>query len=113
MINHEKTTGGDSMNDTPDFSADILSSIDNQEKIEHQKLLESIEEARANGKEDFDPNVFSRLYWRQGLMRDGMENAMDESVVDSYIREYYMDNPDVMTMKDFAAKLEGQDEQLE
>lgn len=113
MINHEKTTGGDSMNDTPDFSADILSSIDNQEKIEHQKLLESIEEARANGKEDFDPNVFSRLYWRQGLMRDGMENAMDESVVDSYIREYYMDNPDVMTMKDFAAKLEAQDEQLE
>lgn len=113
MINHEKTTGGDSMNDTPDFSADILSSIDNQEIIEHQKLLESIEEARANGKEDFDPNVFSRLYWRQGLMRDGMENAMDESVVDSYIREYYMDNPDVMTMKDFAAKLEGQDEQLE
>ena len=113
MINHEKTTGGDSMNDTLDLSADILSSIDNQEKIEHQKLLETIEEARANGKEDFDPNVFSKLYWRQGLMRDGMENAKDESVVDSYIREYYMDNPDVMTMKDFAAKLEAQDEQLE
>ena len=76
MINHEMMTGGGSMNDMPDFSADILSSIDKQEKVEHQKLLETIEKARADGKEDFDPNVFSKLYWRQGLMRDGMENAM-------------------------------------
>lgn len=112
-MSHENMPGGDNMVDDFDFSADILSTIDNQEKAEHQMLLEKIEEARANGKEDFDPDAFSKLYWRQGLMREGMDNAMNESVIDSYIREYYLDNPDVMTMKDFAAKLEGQDEQLE
>ena len=105
--------GGTDVPEETDFSSLVLESAEQDEANDNQALFAAIDRAKRDGKEDFDPDIFKKEYWKQGLMSPSSEEAMSEEVIESYIRQYYLNYPEAMTIKDFARKLEHHDSEIE
>ena len=69
-----------------DYADDLLSEIEAIERGEERFLREAADAAVRDGKEPFDFEVFRKLYWRQGIMRSGMDSLAAEDAADSYER---------------------------
>ena len=82
-----------------DYADDLLSEIEAIERGE-ERFLREVE-------------VFRKLYWRQGIMRSGMDSLAAEDAADSYEREYYLGFPQARTIAEFAGMLERLDYELE
>ena len=96
-----------------DFTEELLKGLGEAAAREAELLRLAAEEAEHGGKEPFDFGVFRKLYWRQGIMRSGMDSPAAEDAADSYEREYYLGFPQARTIADFAAMLERIDYELE
>ena len=96
-----------------DYADDLLSEIEAIERGEERFLREAADAAVRDGKEPFDFEVFRKLYWRQGIMRSGMDSPAAEDAADSYEREYYLGFPQARTIAEFAGMLERLDYELE
>ena len=96
-----------------DFTEELLGGLAEAAAREAELLRSAAEEAVRDGKEPFDFEVFRKLYWRQGIMRSGMDSPAAEDAADSYEREYYLGFPQARTIADFAAMLERLDYGLE
>lgn len=80
---------------------------------ERQRLLEKmIAEAEKSGKEIFDYKVFTDYYWRNSAFSEELNGDEAEATVYYYREKYYLDYPEVKTLKDFAKKLEEVDRAL-
>lgn len=96
-----------------DYTDDLLREIDALEREEGRRLRDAADAAVRGGKEPFDFEAFRKLYWRQGLLRSGMDSPAAEEAADSYEREYYLGFPQAMTISEYAEALEELERGLE
>lgn len=95
-----------------EYSKELAIELEKMES-ERQKLLKKmITEAKNNGKEVFDYKVFTDYYWRNNAFSKELSGDEAEATVYYYREKYYLDYPEVKTLKDFAKKLEEVDRAL-
>ena len=97
-------------------SKDVLApspAVAEQEAENQRRLLATIEEATANGKEIFNYVEFTKIYWLKDIQNDGLSGNESQEVVDEFIWQYYMRYPDTKTMAKFAEALELRDMQTD
>ena len=88
-------------------------SVAEQEERNRQHLAEVIQAATEQGKEPFDFAKFVEIYWQKDAQSNGLTGQESSSVVEDFMRRYYLDYPNVMTMADFARTLELGDMQID
>jgi hypothetical protein len=70
-----------------------------------ERLAAKIKAATEQGKEPFDYARFVEMYWYKDIQSDGLTGQESQATINSFIRRYYLDYPDMMTMADFARAL--------
>ncbi len=91
-------------NGTSDSETDLLLEELNTETKEYlQQRRELVQQAKTSTpqKEPFDINEFGKRY---SLGRDSGETNISPELIESLEAEYYVDNPDINTLDDFATK---------
>lgn len=91
---------------------DIAMAAERKEREKQEQLGYAISEAEKNGKETFDYAVFAESYWRKNAFTEPLSGDEPEKMQESYREEYYLDFPEVMSIKEFAGKLEERDAKL-
>jgi hypothetical protein len=79
---------------------------DEQQAESERHLQDVVEAATASGKQPFDYELFSKAYWDKDIQGDGLTGKEPPEVVADYLKRYYLDYPEVQTIKEFARQLE-------
>ena len=92
---------------------DLVMEAAKKERAKKMQLEQTIAEAEQNGKESFDYQKFVQSYWRKSTFSKQLTGNENNSMIEHYKEEYYLEFPNVRTIEEFALELEKRDEALD
>ncbi len=100
----------DTINTSPEAGAPFFSAhreeLKAADKHEQQRFKEALAKAERDGKEPFEYAKLCSSYWKKDnpLCKDA-----SQSLIEIYRREYYLDYPDLLSIRSYALTLEIRD----
>lgn len=102
MLSFKKTFGGDDADKRNDGVSVGGFNLNNIGK------MKTAIDAKKNGKEDFNLEMFSKEFWGPFSQQRGITTSGDE--ISEFSRVYYLELPDVMTTAEYVEMLKSDEE---